>query len=329
MAKEDRLRIIRTIENQLRTNVICYLTSDRPGPFTTQIAEDIIKIFEFHLDKFGTNRKRIHLFLYSRGGDMITPLRLVRLIREHCASFNVIIPFRAHSAATLISLGADEIVMHKLGELSPVDPKTTHPFNPANPNNPRQKMEISVEDVNSYFLLAREKAEVKPDQMINIFLELDKDLHPLSLGNIYRGYRMSRLLTEKLLKMHMKTSQKVTNIVKSLNEYLCVHNYPISREEAKKEIGLNAVFPSKRLEKDIWALFSEYEREMSLSEPFNPQAAIVNNAPTNVSYNGAFIESRNRTDVFEFNSTITPITGPMGQTSANVNIINAAWKELN
>lgn len=329
MARDERLKIIRRIENRLKTSLICYLTSDRQGPFSTQIAEDVIKIFKYHLEKIGTDKKRIDLFLYSRGGDMITPLRLVRLIREHCQSFNIIIPYRAHSAATLISLGADEIIMHKLGELSPVDPTTRHPFNPADPNNPKQKMEISVEDLTSYFLLAKERADIKPDQMVSVFTELNKQLHPLSLGNIYRGYRMARLLTEKLLKLHMKTSQKVANIVKSLNEYLCIHNYPISREEAKKDIGLNVIYPNKKLEKDMWSLFTEYEKEMLLAEPFNPQSMIQNNAATDFSYNGAFIESRHRTDVFEFGGTVLPISGPTGQISANINITKSAWKQLN
>ncbi|MDB4349739.1 hypothetical protein OAA99_02160 [Omnitrophica bacterium] len=329
MAKEDRIKIIRKIERRLNSNVICYLTGDRPGPLTTKIADDAVKLFKYHLERFSNRKKRLDLFLYSRGGDMITPLRLVRLIRENCSSFNVIIPHRAHSAATLISLGANNIIMHQLGELTPVDPTTMHPFNPEDPNNPKKKMAISVEDLTSYFLLAKEKADVQNDQMVNVFSELKNVLHPLSLGNVYRGYRMVRLLTEKLLKLHMKTSKRVTKILKNLNEYLCIHNYPIAREEAKKDIGLDVIYPDPILERYIWSLFKEYESEMKLSEPFNPQLMIQDNQPTDFSYNGAFIESKNRTDAFEFKGTISPVAGPSGQiSSANVNITSSVWKEL-
>jgi hypothetical protein len=32
------------------------------------------------------------------------------MIREFCDEFNVLIPYKAHSAATLLSLGADTII---------------------------------------------------------------------------------------------------------------------------------------------------------------------------------------------------------------------------
>lgn len=52
----------------------------------------------------------------------------------------VIVPYRAHSTGTLIAIGADKIIMGRLGELSPVDPSTGHPFNPENPVNPKQSL---------------------------------------------------------------------------------------------------------------------------------------------------------------------------------------------
>lgn len=101
----------------------------------TMIASDAIRPFYEHLEGIGY-QDRIDLFLYSRGGDTNIPLRLVRLVREHCKFFSVLVPFRAHSAATMICLGADEIVMGKMGEISPVDPTTANVFNPIDPINP-------------------------------------------------------------------------------------------------------------------------------------------------------------------------------------------------
>jgi len=49
--------------------------------------------------------KKIDLFLYSRGGDVSVPWRIVTMIREFCDEFCVLIPYKAHSAATMIALG--------------------------------------------------------------------------------------------------------------------------------------------------------------------------------------------------------------------------------
>lgn len=162
---------------------------------------------------------------------MLAPIRIVKLIRNHCKNFEVLIPYRAHSAGTLICLGADKIVMGKLGELTPVDPSTGHPFNPQNPANPQQKLEISVEDLNSYFLFAKEKAGVKDDQMNEVYKLLADKLHPLSIGNAYRAYRMSKMLTERLLSLHMNIEQekeKVKNSKRNYRRYnnTCLPNRP-------------------------------------------------------------------------------------------------------
>ena len=57
----------------------------------------------------------------------------------------------------MISLGADEIIMSDLSELSPIDPSTANVFNPADPANVQNKIPISVEDVMAYFDLAKNK----------------------------------------------------------------------------------------------------------------------------------------------------------------------------
>ncbi|MFA7142250.1 MAG: hypothetical protein WC157_03025, partial [Candidatus Paceibacterota bacterium] len=151
-----RVDLIRKIESERKTRVISYITSNRP-PFATRIADDVVPLLGNLLDSIGKTKK-ISLLLFTSGGDMLVPIRIVKLIRNYCDEFEVLVPYKAHSAGTLICLGADNIVMGKLGELTPVDPTTGHPFNPQNPNNPCQQLEVSVEDLNSYLLFAKERA---------------------------------------------------------------------------------------------------------------------------------------------------------------------------
>ncbi len=331
MSREKRVELIKKIEEKRSSNLICYVTGDRQGPFTAKIADDAVRFFRVPLDTFN-KVKQIDLFLYSRGGTMLTPLRLVRLIREHCGTFDVLIPYRAHSAATLIALGADEIVMGKYGELSPVDPTTVHPFNPpADPANPKQKLPISVEDVTSYFLLAKERAGIRDEQMVNIFNELANKIHPLALGNIYRSYRMSRLLTKKMLTLHLNwetEKHKIEDIIKNLTEVLSIHGYQISRKEAKREIGLNIVEPVSEVEGLMWSLYEEYEKDMQLREPFNPLLLLQGKKMVEFSYESAYIESKDTCNAFVIEGTINQTEPKPGQVSASVNVKGSMWKRI-
>ena len=46
----------------------------------------------------------------------------MNLIRNFCKYFEIIVPFNCHSAGTIISLGANRIVMTKQATLGPIDP---------------------------------------------------------------------------------------------------------------------------------------------------------------------------------------------------------------
>src|SRR5713226_3100365 len=119
MAFENRLELIKKIQQIRGSKVLCFLTTIRPG-VNGSISDDCVRVFFDHLSKIPkqTNKiEKLDLFLCSNGGSGTVPWRLVPLFREYAASFNVLVPYRAYSAATLLALGADEIVMHPFGEM--------------------------------------------------------------------------------------------------------------------------------------------------------------------------------------------------------------------
>jgi len=294
--------LIKQLEALRSSRVITYITGDRQ-PFATKIGADITPIFNRHLEKIGYKQEKISLFLFTSGGDMMTPIRLIKLVRSHCKKFEVIVPFKAHSAGTLLCLGADNIVMGKLGELSPVDPTTMHPFNPRNPSPPNQVLEVSVEDLNSYFLLAKEKAGIKDEQMIEVFKQLAEKMHPLSLGNVYRAYRMAKILAERILEIHMdknKDSEKIKNIINALTGDICIHGYPITRDEAFG-LGLKIEKAAGNLDKYLWDLYAIYAEDMKLGVPFHPLEFLDSGKDSgDIKYSGAYIESTDLSDQFIF-----------------------------
>ena len=300
-----KIDIFQKIEKQRNSKVISYLTSDRQGPINARIAMDMIPIFSEHLRKIGKT-ENIDLFLYSSGGDTMVPWRLVSMIREYCDNFSVLIPYKAHSSATMISLGADEIVMSDLSEISPIDPSTANVFNPSDPQNPQNKIPISVEDVMAYFDLAKNKFGIKNDQeltaIFNKFIESNPQIHPLALGNVNRTHNLIRMLAKRLLKSH-KTPMKddeIDKIVDYFTEKLYSHQYLIGRKEARDDLNLkNVIFADKELSESMTQLYEEYKKEMELDKQWVPENELgLNSVQNKKEYKIAYIESENKASYF-------------------------------
>lgn len=300
--------IINQIEKLRKSKVITYITSDRQGPVNARIAMDVIPIFSAQLRKMGKVPK-IDLFLYSTGGDTMVPWRLVSMIREYCESFSVLVPYKSHSAATMISLGADEIVMSDLAELSPIDPSTANVFNPSDPANPASKIPISVEDVMAYFDLAKNKFGIKDDaelaKIFNKFTEANPQIHPLALGNVNRIHNLIRMLAKSLLKSHkdkMSDSQ-IATIVDFFTEKLYSHQYFIGRREAREDLGLkNVVNADGELAKAMAELYEEYKIQMGLGASWNAEVELGEGRAINTkAYKLATIENAKDVNYFELN----------------------------
>ncbi len=302
----DKKSLIQQIEGLRQSRVITYLTSDRQGPINARVAMDIIPVISKQLQTIGKTQN-IDLFLYSAGGDTMVPWRLVSMAREYCDKFSVLVPYKAHSAATMIALGADEIVMSDLSELSPIDPSTANVFNPTDPANPQNKIPISVEDVMAYFDLAKNKFGIKNDEQLaaifNKFVESNPQIHPLALGNVNRIHNLIRMLAKRLLKSH-KMPMKEEEIEKAVDyftEKLYSHQYFIGRKEAKEDLGVKTVqYADSLLSKVMTDLYEEYKKEMDLGTLWNPENELGLNAMQNKKdYKIAFIESWQLSNRFE------------------------------
>src|SRR3989344_45932 len=283
----DRNALIAQIEGLRHSRVITYITSDRPGPTNARVAMDVIPVISRQLREIGKT-ENIDLFLYSTGGDTMVPWRLVSMIREYCDKFSVSVPYKAHSAATMIALGADEIVMSDLSELSPIDPSTANVFNPQDPQNAQNKIPISVEDVMAYFDLAKNKFGIKNDEelakIFNKFVESNPQIHPLALGNVNRIHNLIRILARRLLKSHKSpmSEEEIEKVVDYFTEKLYSHQYFIGRKEAKEDLGLKSVvYADEILSGAMSNLYEEYKKEMELGVIWNAENELGPNIAQN------------------------------------------------
>ncbi|MBI3576156.1 MAG: hypothetical protein HY083_10990 [Gammaproteobacteria bacterium] len=238
------------------------------------MADDALRLVYEHLE--GNKEKAengVDLFIHSNGGSGTVPWRLVSLIREYAKHLAVLVPNRAFSAATLVALGADEIVMHRMGCLGPIDPSVSNIFNPPNPQNPGQRAPISVEDVTAYFKMVKDEVGIThEDELVQALIALTSQIHPLALGNVQRSHSQARMMARKLLKLHMpkKQEHEIEQIIDNLKSNLFFHGHPINRDEAKKDLELKVVVADDALESAMWNLYLQYEQELKLTESFNP-----------------------------------------------------------
>jgi len=204
-------------------------------------------------------------------------------------------------------LGADEIVMTDLSELSPIDPSTANVFNPQDPHNPQNRIPISVEDVMAYFDLAKNKFGIKNDEelskIFNKFVESNPQIHPLALGNVNRTHNLIRILAKRLLKSHKSPmkEEEIEKVVDYFTEKLYSHQYFIGRKEAKEDLGLkNVVYADKILTETMTDLYEEYAKEMELGVLWNPENELgLNTMQNRKDYKIAFIESWQLSNCFE------------------------------
>jgi hypothetical protein len=266
---KDRIELYKQLEKKTDSVVLVYFTGDRVG-FQTQMGQDVYDLFVDQLEAIG-KVSRISLILYSRGGDTTVAWSLCNLIRSYCKELYVIIPNRAHSAATLLSLGADKIFMTKQATLSPIDPSINTPLNPINSSN-NEKLPVSVESIKGFIQLAKEELGIiGSEESSEVLKVLSKEIHPLVLGDVFRARSHIRMLARKLLEVHFKGN---TEAIEKITNFLCSdswnHNYTINRKEAEISLGLNIEKPDDELYSILKSIYDDISNELQLRKHFNP-----------------------------------------------------------
>jgi len=81
----------------------------------------------------GTTERELDLILHSPGGSAEAAESIISYLRQRFGHIRVFVPLAAMSAATMMALGADIIVMGKHSQLGPIDPQ----FTISTPEGPR------------------------------------------------------------------------------------------------------------------------------------------------------------------------------------------------
>lgn len=318
----ERKELYEKVESLRGSKVIACVTGDRGG-METQISNEILDYLPDHFDLFGSSKK-LSLILHSRGGNTLAGWGIANLIRQYFKNFEVIIPVRAHSTATLISIAADSIIMTKRATLGPIDPSVNSPLNPPMPGQPPQtRVSISVEAAIGYFELAKNHLKIKKSaDLSSIYLKLSDFVHPIALGNVYRAREQIQMLAERLLKFHMSDKKKIKKIVSILCGEAGSHDYSISSSEARNDLSLPVEEPDQELYTIIKEIHSDVRKELELGSPYNPVVFLGGSEQKSYEFKRALIESREGgSHRYESKGVVSKIVTP-GQTGAIKTQIN-------
>lgn len=302
---EERRAIYGQLEERLDSKVIAYVTGDR-RQLETRIASEVMDFFTHHLDAIGVVPK-ISLILHTRGGDTLAAWSIANLFRSFCDHLEIIVPAKAHSAGTLIALGADSIMMTKQATLGPIDPSVSGPLNPQMPGGqPNNRVPVSVEDINGYLEFAQVALGGQESDLAAAFQFLASEVNPLVLGNAYRARSQIRMLGRRLLENHMSDDQTIETILDFLCSESGSHDYTINRREASGDLGLPVVKPSQELYEVVKAWHDDMSAELELSVAYDPNLLLGASQQATYRLPRALIESANGgTDVFVSEGALT------------------------
>lgn len=274
MSYETRKVLFQRIEEVRNHPLITYVTSIRSG-LSGNMAGDAIEHIIDQIRLIPRDQEEIDFLIISNGGDPITSLRIISLLRERFKKISVIIPYVAYSAATILALGADEIIMHPYSNLGPVDPQLT--VSKQADNGQPSQIQFSSEDIRNYIEFVKSDVGITDQEhLTTAFNALAKEVGPLPIGSAKRSQQLSLSLSEKMLETHMDDKSKAIAISKALNSSYFHHGYAVGRTEAKN-IGLNVIYPEEALEKPMWDVWSDYSTEMKCGREFNIIAEVMSN----------------------------------------------------
>lgn len=254
MSEFDLIRheTIKQIEKKRNSTVLVYVHED-------SLSYAHIPIFYNKLNSIGMV-ENLDIFLSSNGGDPDAAFKIVKMCREHCRKkLSVIVPFMAKSAATLLAIGTDEIVMGAPSELGPIDPQIS------DRNSGVYGATQSIRDCLDFLEDRFEKSD-NLEVTSHVFMPILDKLDPFTIGMFERAVKMSKQYAELLLKNGMlreRGDSEIDSVVKKLSESYYSHGYAINSVEAKNELFLNVVdYSGDEIWDSIWNLYITYYLEL-------------------------------------------------------------------
>lgn len=233
---QEAIQRLKRVEELRGRSVIALIAPDFP------IMPEVVQAFNQILRRMPEVEK-LDLLLESSGGDVDSAVKIARLCFNYTDDFEVLVPFYAKSAASLLALYGNTLVMTRASELGPVDPQVRPPgvrdhWVPAH----------SVDEAVKFIGEVREPI---------VKAALVEKLDPYIIGAYRNAQEVSKQYLLEALTHHPHARQE--EVINVFTHQLRSHGYPIDRERCR-QLGLNVEFPDPELERameDTQELYEE------------------------------------------------------------------------
>lgn len=205
---------------------------------------DLDKIYSALSNLNPDHSKDVFLLIHSQGGSIEPSYQISKLCKAFSKNkFIVSVPRKAKSAATLISLGADQIHMGPLGQLGPIDPQLD--------GLPALGVSQALESIASV-------SEKYPGSSDMFARYLRMVLTVEQIGYCERISDSAAQYAERLLSSKPSISKIASNIARVFVHEFKDHGFVIDIEEARKHLGADWILDDTDeilFAEDIYKLF--------------------------------------------------------------------------
>lgn len=250
-----RKKLFEKLERYLEKKIVAFFTS---FIYPVSIEDNDAEMLEEVLQKLDLSQGLI-LMLNSPGGSALSAERIINICRTYSGTgeYEVIVPNKAKSAATMICLGASKILMSPTSELGPVDPQKVEKEEEKPP-----KWFSVYNLIESYKNLLLQAINLREDQKVEPFLQQLSFYDPREIEELQSILNVTDDIVIKALKTGMMKNLSENEIKEKIKKFLVpqrevkTHGRPIFAKEAK-ECGLNIeiINPNEELWKNVRELY--------------------------------------------------------------------------
>ncbi len=212
---------IKELEKELEMPVWLMVQND--GTEFDMIGPKVYKAF-FDARKDMAKDQPIALLIHSPGGYARFSYQIASLFRKHCGGFTAVVPRYAKSAATLLSLGANNIIMGQYSELGPLDAQY---FDPDSECDMSALDEVQILERLSAFSL-----EAVDQSMLFLLKRTGKKIDSMLPLTLKYASEMSRPLLEKIDTVHYTQISRVLKVAEEYATRLLLAKFP--EDEAQR-----------------------------------------------------------------------------------------------
>ncbi|MBU1148383.1 MAG: hypothetical protein KKD11_08550 [Candidatus Omnitrophica bacterium] len=245
--------LLKKIQDKSGRKTISYLANFKTHPFN-MISFDDKSYLVLLMDSVSNNAEEIDFILHSPGGFAESVEMMVKLLRSRFKKVRFIIPHTAKSAATMLALSGNEILMSSSAELGPIDPQVSGAI-----SGPAQSIIDGFEDI---------KKTVEKEKKLNgAYVPILNKMDVATVKRCENSLKYGRSIVKDWIVKYMFSEDKISPRKKkvkanSISKYFSdhrmhlTHGRPIMWEDAaKRSVKARSI---ENIDRDLAALIKEY-----------------------------------------------------------------------